>query len=129
MGKMAETKKRNIKQFVYQGVCIEELVRMKTEEMIKLVPSRMRRKFKVRGLNRRTVKLYKKLRKAKKTAKVGEKPNAVKTQVRDAMITPEIVGNLLRVHDGKQYIKFEIKPEMIGLYVGEFSYPFAENRI
>ncbi|EQD36115.1 30S ribosomal protein S19P, partial [mine drainage metagenome] len=28
---------------------------------------------------------------------------------------------IVQVHNGKEYVKFEIKPEMIGHYLGEFA--------
>ncbi len=45
----------------------------------------------------------------------------VKTHVRDMVILPEMVGVTVLVHNGKEFIPVEIKPEMIGHYLGEFA--------
>jgi len=65
--------------------------------------------------------LLKKLRKAKKAAGPLEKPEVVKTHLRDMIILPEMVGSICGVYNGKTFNQVEIKPEMIGHYLGEFS--------
>merc|ERR1719215_1728363 len=62
-----------------------------------------------------------KLRKAKRETAYGEKPEAVKTHLRNMVIVPEMIGSVVGVYNGKQYINVEIKPEMIGHYLAEFS--------
>merc|ERR1712198_768395 len=57
----------------------------------------------------------------KKGAPPNEKPDVVKTQLRDMVIVPEMTGSIVGVHNGKTYTQVEIKPEMIGHYLGEFS--------
>ena len=37
------------------------------------------------------------------------------------IIFPEMVGLTIGVYNGKEYLNIEIKPEMIGHYLGEFS--------
>ncbi|MDH5788198.1 MAG: ribosomal protein S19 family protein, partial [Candidatus Bathyarchaeota archaeon] len=44
-----------------------------------------------------------------------------KTHVRDMIILPEMVGTTLFVHNGKDFVQVEIKPEMIGHCLGEFA--------
>ena len=51
---------------------------------MELVTARARRRFQ-RGLKRKPMALIKKLRKAKKEAPAGEKPEVVKTHLRDMM--------------------------------------------
>merc|ERR1712224_1141018 len=83
--------------------------------------ARMRRKFD-RGVNQRhVVKMLKKLRKAKRECPVGEKPVAVKTHMRNMVIVPEMIGSVAGCYNGKVFINVEIKPEMIGMYLGEFA--------
>ncbi|KAG5458695.1 MAG: 40S ribosomal protein S15-like protein [Olpidium bornovanus] len=65
--------------------------------------------------------LIKKLRKAKKEAGPNEKPATVKTHLRDMIIVPEMIGSVVGVYNGKTFNQVEIKPEMIGHYLGEFS--------
>lgn len=50
-----------------------------------------------------------------------EKPEVVKTHLRDMIILPEMVGSMVGVYNGKTFNQVEIKPEMIGHYLGEFS--------
>ncbi|MFA7385736.1 MAG: 30S ribosomal protein S19 [Candidatus Paceibacterota bacterium] len=58
------------------------------------------------------------LEKIKKN-KPGEK--AIKTWARSCTITPEMVGYSFDVYNGKQFIQVQIKEEMIGHKLGEFS--------
>ena len=44
----------------------------------------------------------------------------IKTHCRDMVIIPEMVGLNLLVHSGKEFASVEIKPEMMGHYLGEF---------
>ncbi len=52
--------------------------------------------------------------------KLGDK-NPIKTWARDAVIAPEMVGFVFAVHNGKNFINVEIREEMVGHYLGEFS--------
>jgi small subunit ribosomal protein S19 len=45
----------------------------------------------------------------------------IKTHVRDLIILPEMVGAKIGVHNGKEFVAMDIKPEMIGHYLGEFA--------
>ena len=40
---------------------------------------------------------------------------------RDVPIVPQFVGKRVSVYNGKEFIEFEIKPEMIGHFTGEFA--------
>ncbi|RKF56621.1 37S ribosomal protein S19, mitochondrial [Golovinomyces cichoracearum] len=51
----------------------------------------------------------------------GQKPPPVKTQARSATILPTFVGLVFQVHNGKNYINFEITEDMVGHKLGEFS--------
>jgi small subunit ribosomal protein S15e len=72
-------------------------------------------------LKRKSLTLIKKLRKAKKVAPQGEKPEAVRTHLRDMVIVPEMIGSVIGVYNGKTFNQVEIKPEMVGTYTGEYS--------
>ncbi|KAB0389351.1 hypothetical protein E2I00_014552 [Balaenoptera physalus] len=50
-----------------------------------------------------------------------EKPELVKTHLRDMIILTEMVGSMVGGYHGKTFNQVEIKPEMIGHYLGEFS--------
>merc|ERR1712020_531968 len=87
-------KKRTFRKYTYRGVDLEQLLSMNNEQLMELFPCRIRRKFS-RGLKRKPMALIKKLRKKKKEAPENEKPDAVKTQLRDMVIVPEMVGHYL----------------------------------
>ena len=74
-----------------------------------------------RGLKRKHLGLIKKLRKAKKEAPTGEKPEAVRTHLRNMIIIPEMIGSVVGVYNGKTFNQVEVKPDMIGHYLAEFS--------
>ncbi|KAK3414893.1 hypothetical protein EUGRSUZ_H00194, partial [Eucalyptus grandis] len=74
-----------------------------------------------RGLKRKPMALIKKLRKAKREAPPGEKPEPVRTHLRNMIIVPEMIGSIIGVYNGKTFNQVEIKPEMIGHYLAEFS--------
>ncbi len=107
------------KEFRYKGYTLEELQRMPMDEFIKLLPARQRRSL-LRGLTEAQRILLEKIRKAKKAMKEGKKV-VIKTHVRDMIILPEMVGLTIHVYNGKEFVPVEIKPEMIGHYLGEFA--------
>jgi small subunit ribosomal protein S15e len=65
--------------------------------------------------------LIKKLRAAKKEAASGEKPSVVKTHLRNMIVVPEMIGSVVAIYNGKVFNQVEIKPEMVGHYLAEFS--------
>ena len=44
----------------------------------------------------------------------ADKKEAIKSHARDMVILPEMVGVTLLVHNGKEFVRLEIRPEMIG---------------
>ncbi|KAJ3063173.1 ribosomal protein S15 [Podochytrium sp. JEL0797] len=118
----AETikKNRSFRKFEYRGVDLEQLLDMSSEQLTELVHCRARRRFQ-RGLKRKPMGLIKKLRKAKTEAVDGEKPATVKTHLRNMIIVPEMVGSVIGIYNGKTFNQVEIKAEMIGHYLAEFS--------
>lgn len=56
-----------------------------------------------RGLKRKALALIKKLRKAKKDAVAGEKPEAVRTHLRNMIVIPEMIGSVVGVYNGKTF--------------------------
>lgn len=45
----------------------------------------------------------------KKEAEEGEKPEAVRTHLRDMIIVPEMIGSVIGVYNGKTFNQIEIK--------------------
>ena len=107
------------KDFIYRGHSLDSLMSLSMDEFINLLPSRQRRSLQ-RGLTPEQRILLEKIRKAKEANKQGQ-TMIVKTHVRDVIILPEMVGIKISVHNGKEFIPVEIKPAMIGHYLGEFA--------
>jgi len=107
------------KIFTYRGFTLDQLQGMSMDEFIKLLPSRQRRSLH-RGLTSRQRGLLENVRKKTEAAEKGSNI-IVKTHIRDMIILPEMVGATILVHDGKEFVSVEIKPEMIGYYLGEFA--------
>lgn len=57
----------------------------------------------------------------KREAPPGEKPEPVKTHLRNMIIVPEMIGSIIGIYNGKTFNQIEVKPEMIGHYLAEFS--------
>ncbi|MHA1458733.1 MAG: 30S ribosomal protein S19, partial [Promethearchaeota archaeon] len=112
-------KERDRLKFHYRGHTLEELKKMNMDEFVRLLPSRARRSLR-RGLPPRQKKLLERLRRAYRAKKRG-KDILTRTHVRDMIIFPEMVGLQIGVYNGKSYEIVEVKPEMIGHYLGEFS--------
>ncbi len=107
------------KDFMYRGHDLNSLQSMSMDEFINLLPSRQRRSLQ-RGLTPEQRTLLEKMRKAQEAVRNGG-GTTVKTHVRDMIILPEMVGAKIGVHNGKEFVTVEIKPEMIGHYLGEFA--------
>ncbi|CAC5386160.1 40S ribosomal protein S15-like [Mytilus californianus] len=118
---LAEKKKRRtFRKYAYRGVDLDQLLDMSNEQLMELFPCRIRRRLS-KGLKRKPMALIKRLRQAKKEAGPLEKPEVVKTHLRNMIIVPEMIGSIIGVYNGKTFNQVEIKPEMIGHYLGEFS--------
>lgn len=58
----------------------------------------------------------------KKISKLGPgSKTVIKTWSRDSEISPEMVGYVFGVHNGKDFIEVLVKEEMVGHRLGEFS--------
>jgi small subunit ribosomal protein S19 len=107
------------REFAYQGYSLEGLEGMSMDEFIRLLPSRQRRSLQ-RGLTREQRVLLENIRSAKESPKEGRE-KVVRTHARNMIILPEMVGVTILIHNGKEFVAVEIKPEMIGHYLGEFA--------
>merc|ERR1712144_171711 len=86
-------KKRALRKFSYRGIDLDQLLDLSSNQ----------------------------LRKAKQEAKPNEKPDLVKTHLRNMIVVPEMIGSVIGIYSGKEFNQVEIKPEMVGHYLGEFS--------
>ncbi len=101
------------KEFRYRGLSMDELKKLSLEETIKLLPSRQRRSLQ-RGLTPGQNKLLQDIEKA-------QDGDIIKTHLRDMVILPSFVGHQIHVHDGNEFQRVDIAPNMIGHYLGEFA--------
>jgi small subunit ribosomal protein S19 len=106
---------------MYRGHKLTDLVKMNMDELIQLLPTRRRRTLK-RGLPPRQKKLLLKFRAARKAKRKGDEV-VVRTHCRDMVILPEMVDLTVAVHNGKDFVRFKVIPQMIGHVLGEFSSP------
>lgn len=104
---------RRKKEFTYRGYTLEEMKAMTLEEIVELLPARARRSY-ARGLDDERLTFVEKLR-------ANGSEEAVRTHCRDVPILPDFVGKKVAVHNGKEFVSVDIKPEMIGHYLGEFA--------
>jgi small subunit ribosomal protein S19 len=102
---------RRKKEFTYRGHTLEELLKLPFAEIIELLPARARRTY-IRGLNSEQESFIRRLRSA---------DGPVRTHRREIPILPEFVGKTVHVYNGKEFSPVDIKPEMIGHYLGEFA--------
>ena len=105
------------KKFTFRGHTIEELRNLSLEEFAKLLPARQRRSLN-RGITPRQKKLLERIRIAREAKK---EDMVIRTHCREMVIIPEMVGLKFAVHNGKEFIVVEVKPEMVGHRLGEFS--------
>jgi small subunit ribosomal protein S19 len=101
------------KEFRYQGKTLEELQKLSLEELLPLLPARSRRTLK-RGLSKDENKLLEDVKK-------GKTGDIIRTHCRNMIILPEFVGFNLMIHNGKEFERINIQPQMIGHYLGEFA--------
>lgn len=120
-------KKRTFRKFTFRGIELDQLLDLTNEELMDLISSRARRRM-TRGLKRKPLALIKRLRQAKKEAAPGEKPRGIKTHLRDMIIVPEMIGSIIGIYNGKMFCGVEMRPEMIGMYLGEFAITYKPVR-
>ena len=100
------------KEFRFKGKTLTELQELSLDEVLPLLSARARRSYK-RGLNPEEEVFIKRL--------LNDDKPVLRTHRRNIVILPTFVGKTVAVYNGKEYKEVEIKPEMIGHYLGEFS--------
>ncbi len=108
------------REFKYRGYTIEELKGMSMDKLVEIMPSRTRRAL-LRGFTDQQKKLILRMRDAQSSINEGKKPKPIRTHCRDMPILPEMVGLEFEIYNGKEFNRIEIKPGMIGQYLGEFA--------
>lgn len=116
-----------VREFRYRGYTLEELQKMSLAEFAKIVTARARRSI-LRGFNDpQRKRLLERVKEARQAIAEGKKQPRIRTHARDMIIIPQMVGLVIEVHNGKEFVPVEIKPEMIGRYLGE--YVFTRKRV
>lgn len=103
------------KEVYYRGKTLEDLDKMSLNDFMSIVPTRARRSLK-RGFTNAQKLLLLRIRKAKG----GKIKKPVKTHCRDMIVVPEMLGMIIQVHNGKEFISVQMTHEMLGRYLGEF---------
>ena len=114
------SKKQVFKKYTYRGNDIGKLLNMNMDELSQQLRSRQRRRL-TRKMGAKYGRFIKKLIDVKNETAPGEKPAPVKTHLRNCIVLPSMVQSVINVHNGKGYNSIEVKPEMIGYYLGEFA--------
>jgi len=119
--RLSTTTGRIKKEFTYRGYSVAELTVLplfppeddpSAVSIATVLSSRARRSM-VRGFSEENEHFLNRIRRSN--------GKTVRTHRRDMPILPEFVGKTISVYSGQHFIPVEIKPEMIGHYLGEFA--------
>lgn len=97
------------KEFKYRGYSGEQLKALSLKEFMMLLPARERRSL-ARGFTPEEQSLINKL----------EKRDKVNTHERQMVILPSMIGKVVSVHSGKEFVDVHVTDEMIGRRLGQF---------
>ena len=118
--RLSTTTGRIKKEFTYRGFTLEQLSQMELwpsvdsdNSIIQLLPSRARRSISRMEWAVENNHLLDRIRR--------NPSKTIRTHRRDMPILPEFVGRRIAVHNGQNFVEIDIKPEMIGHYLGEFA--------
>ncbi|MFC7251177.1 30S ribosomal protein S19 [Halomicroarcula sp. GCM10025324] len=103
-------------EFSFRGHTLDELQAMELDEVAELLPARQRRSI-TRGLTEEKHKLLERARDAEEEATAND---PIRTHLRDMPVVPVMVGLTFAVHNGQDFERVKVEPEMLGHYLGEF---------
>src|SRR6056297_754684 len=103
-------------EFSFRGHTLDELQAMDIEEVAELLPARQRRSIE-RGL---TVEQQKLLEEAREAGEEETANDPIRTHLRDMPVLPVMVDLTFAVHNGQEFERVRVEPEMLGHYLGEF---------
>jgi small subunit ribosomal protein S19 len=109
-----------VREFKFKGYSLEQLQSLSIENLLPLLNSRQRRSLDKRVSSYMTDE-KRKLREKLKLARDGKLKGKLSTHARDMIILPDMVGLTIYVHNGKDFVQVNMKPEMIGHYLGEYA--------
>ena len=110
------------RNYTFRGKTLEDLRKMELKEFVELLGTK-RRRFIHRSFGVQHIHLIAKLRKAREAVanQPGVKPATVRTHLRNMVVLPEFVDNVIGIYNGKEFVEVQIKPEMIGCVLAEFA--------
>ena len=100
------------KEMKWKGMDEEEIKTLELKAFMKYVPARARRSLK-RGFTEPQKRLM---------VRIQADNNNIKTHCRSMVIIPSMLGKLIRVYNGKDFVPVTIITDMLGHYLGEFSH-------
>ncbi len=103
-------------EFTFRGYTVEELQAMELDEVAELLPARQRRSI-TRGLS---VEKRKLLETAEERGTEETANDPIRTHLRDVPIVPAFINKTFAVYNGQSFERVEVRPEMLGHYLGEF---------
>jgi small subunit ribosomal protein S15e len=105
-----QKKEKGLQKYSFRGYTPDQINEFTTEQIVELFRARQRRRFARSNYHHLSLeikhkynRLYMKCKKAKKNCAAGDKPAVVKTHLRNAIVMPEMVGNIVGVYNGKTF--------------------------
>ena len=99
-------------KFAFRGKAWDNIQELEMKEFMSLLKARERRSLK-RGFTEAQKSLLRNIQ--------ANRNKFHRTKSRQMIIIPEMVGVKVGIHNGKEYVSLEIKPEMLGHRLGEFA--------
>lgn len=101
------------REFTYRGKTLEELKNLDTREFAKNLGADSRR-FVLRHFD--IIERF-----VKKCQQRQAEGKPIRTHLRNLVIVPGMIGYDIGIHNGKEFAKIKVIPEMLGHRLGEFS--------
>jgi ribosomal protein uS19 len=110
------------RNYTFRGKTLDDLKSLEIKAFVDLLGSHGRR-YVHRRFGIPHLKLIGKLRKARESVagQSGVRPPVVRTHLRSRVILPEFVDNVIGIYNGKEFVEVQIKPDMIGHVLADFS--------
>ena len=105
-----------LERVVFKGKVPGELANLSISDYTKLISSRQRRWLKRNSLQ------YKALTIKIERLRAKSPPKPIRTHFREALILPSWIGLSFDVHNGKEFQRVDITPNMLGYRLGDFVY-------
>jgi small subunit ribosomal protein S19 len=109
-----------VREFKFKGYSADQVQKISIEKLMPLLNSRQRRSLD-RRLSTYMTDEKRKFREDLKLSREGKLTSPLKTHLRDMIILPDMIGLNVLVHNGKEFVSFTIRAEMVGHYLGEYS--------